>query len=233
MEVKQMKEAKRGVAMLAFAEGRVPDFTHTPALPVDAKHAATIVKAGAAIDGLGGKHAIQLAGAHGQKTEELRGDRGDVEAMLRRINLTVASIATETEQPGLMDRFRMPHGNGDTETAGKLIGFANAIDELGLSDELAAHNLIVTTDYLRQMAKNLKSGGGEQVLARSKKTGATASIPELLKTLRDCKKTWDAIYVNTYDGNTEILTAWRSASHVARGSSVNIPEPAGAAAPAH
>lgn len=216
MNSKQIKEAKRGVAMVTFAEGRVPDFTHNPPKPVDAKHAATIVKANGAIAGLGGKHAIQMAGEHAQATEVLRGDRGDAGAMLRKINTTVASIAEETKNPGLMDRFRMPHGNGDTELAGKVEGFADAIDGLGLLPQLAEHNLIVTTADLRQMAKDLKEGGGDQALARGKQTGATASIPELLKTLRECKKTWDAIYQNTYDGDTETLTTWRSVSHVPR-----------------
>jgi hypothetical protein len=215
MNSKQIKEAKRGVAMLAFAQARVADFTHNPLTPADAKHAATITKADAAIKGLGGKEAIQQAGEFGQKTEDQRGDRGTVESMLRKINGTMASVADEMKQPGLMDRFRMPHGNGDSESATKLKGFADAIDELGLLPQLAEHNLIVTTDGLRQMAADLKSGAGEQALALGKQTGATATIPELLATLRECKKTFDAIYNNTYDHNTEMLTAWRSVSHVA------------------
>jgi hypothetical protein len=216
MNSKQIKEAKRGVAMLAFAEERVADFTHNPLTAADVKHAETITKADAAITGLGGKEAIQKAGEFAEKTEEQRGDRGTVESALRKINGTVAAIASETKQPGLMDRFRMPHGNGDSESAAKLKGFADAIDELGLLPQLAAHNLIVTTDGLRQMAKDLKDGPGEQALARGKQAGATASIPELLATLRECKKTWDALYNNTYDGNTEMLATWRSVSHVER-----------------
>jgi hypothetical protein len=217
MNAKQVKEAKRGVAMITYAEARVEDFTHTPAKPVDAKHAATIVKGNTAITGLGGKVAIQQAGEHGEKTEILRGDREEADTMLHKINGTMASVAEEKKQPELMDRFRMPHGNGDNETAAKLTAFANAIDELGLLDELEAHNLIVTTDDLREMADDLKDDGGDQALARGKKTGATASIPDHLKALRECKKTLDAIYQNTYDGNTEMLTAWRSVSHLPRG----------------
>ena len=216
MNSKQIKEAKRGVAMVTFAEARVADFTHTPPKPVDAKHSTTLVKANAAIAGLGGKQAIQMAGEHGQVTENLRGDRGDVGAMLRKINGTVAAIAEDTQQPGLMDRFRMPHGSGDTELAAKLDGFASALEELGLLSQLEEHNLILTTAGLRQMAKDLREGGGDQAMAMGKQSGATASIPVLLKSLRDCKKTWDAIYQNTYDGDTETLTAWRSVSHVPR-----------------
>ena len=216
MNAKQTKEAKRAVTMLAFAGERVPDFAHTPSPPVDAKHAATIARLEAAIAELGGKQAIQEAGEFGEATVEQAGDRGEVEAMLRKVNGTMASVAEEKGQPGLMDRFRMPHGNGDTELAAKLTGFAEAIDELALLDELAAHGLIVTTAGLRTMAKELKEGAGSQGLARAKQAGATAAIPEALKAARACKKTFDAIYNNTYDGNTQLLAAWRSASHVAR-----------------
>ncbi len=225
MNSKQIKEAKRGVAMVTFAEGRVADFTHTPPKPVDAKHAATIEKANVAIAGLGGKQAIQMAGEHGQVTENLRGDRGDVGAMLRKINGTVAAVAEDTQQPGLMDRFRMPHGSGDTELAAKLDGFAIALEELGLLPQLEAHNLILTTVGLRQMAQDLREGGGDQAVAMGKQTGATGIIPELLKSLRECKKTWDAIYQNTYDGDTETLTAWRSVSHVPRNGGGETPAP--------
>lgn len=145
-------------------------------------------------------------------TEEQKGDRGDVEAMLRKIKGTMVSVAEDRKQPELMDRFRMPHGNGDTE----LTGFADAIDELALLDELEGHNLMVTTDALRQMARDLKEGAGSQELARAKQAGATASIPEALRTARGCKKTFDAIYQNTYDGHTQMLAAWRAASHVER-----------------
>ena len=34
--------------------------------------------------------------------------------------------------------------------------------------------------------------------------------------MRGCKKTFDAIYGNFSEGNTEVLAAWKSASHVPR-----------------
>jgi len=216
MNAKQVKEAKRGLAMVTFAEARAGDFTHQPPKPVDLKHATTITKAEEAIAGLGGRQAIQQAGEFGQKTEELRGDRGDAIAMLRRINGTVASIAEETKNPGLMDRFRMPHGSSDNELAGKLDSFADAIEQQGLSQGLLEHNLEVTPGDLREMAADLRESVGEQADARGKKTGATASIPGFLKTLRECKMTFDAIYQNTYAHDAELLANWRSVSHVPR-----------------
>lgn len=216
MNAKQVREAKRGLAMVTFAEARVGDFTHQPPRPVDLKHAATIAKAEQAIAGLGGRHAIQQAGEYGQKTEELRGDRGEVTAMLRRINGTVASIAEETKNPGLMDRFRMPHGSSDTELAGKLDSFADGIASLGLEAALAEHNFTVPLADLHAMAEDLREGMGEQTDARGKKTGATAGIPGFLKTLRECKMTFDAIYQNSYPHDAELLANWRSVSHVPR-----------------
>jgi hypothetical protein len=115
-----------------------------------------------------------------------------------------------------MDRFRLPHGDGDTELAAKLRSFGTALEELQLLSALAAHGLTVTKAGLEQMAKELLEGTGEQGTARAKQAGATASIPETLKEARSCKKTFDAIYGNSYEGNTEVLAAWKSASHVPR-----------------
>jgi hypothetical protein len=202
--------------MLAFAEERAADFTHTPPQPVDAKHAATITKLRRRSRISAGSRRSKRGNEFGEATEEQQGDRGEVEAMLRKINTTMAAVAEDKAQPGLMARFRMPHGNGDTELAAKLKGFADAIDELALLDELEGHNLLVTTNALRQMATDLKEGAGSQGLARAKQAGATAAIPDALKMAHGCKKTFDALYQNTYDGNTQMLAAWRSASHVER-----------------
>lgn len=216
MNAKQTEEAKRALRMLTFAKGRVADFTHSPATKVDLKHAETIVKLEKVIADLGGKEAIQNADEFGEQTEEQRGDRGTVEATLRKINTTVAAIAQETKRPSLMDRFRMPHGDGDTELAAKLRSFGTALVELGLLTPLEEHSLVVTKAGLEQMADDLLGGTGEQGVARAKQAGATAVIPEVLATGREGKKTLDAIYGNFYEGNTEVLAAWKSASHVPR-----------------
>lgn len=216
MNAKQTEEAKRALRMLGFAKDRVPDFTHTPPNAVDNKHAATITKLEAVIAALGGQQAIQNAGEFNEQTEAQRGDRGTVEATLRKINTTVAAIAEETKRPALMDRFRLPHGDGDTELAAKLRSFGAALEELDLLTPLAEHGLTVTKAGLEQMAKDLLEGTAEQGTARAKQAGATASIPETLKEARSCKKTFDAIYGNFYEGHTEVLAAWKSASHVPR-----------------
>ncbi len=216
MNAKQTQEAKRLVRMLAFANGKVADFTHTPLTPADVKHAETITKMEGEVEALGGEEAIQKANEFGEKTEVQRTDRGDVESMLRNINKSVAAIAEETKNPSLMDRFRLPHGNGDTELAAKLRGFATAIEELDLLAGLASHALVITTAGLRQMAVDLLGGTGTQGLALAGQVGATASIPTTLGSARGSKKTLDAIYANTYGDNVGVLAAWASASHVPR-----------------
>ena len=225
MKSKETKEAKRLVKMVAFAKARRPDFTHTPLTPVDVKHEETIGAMEGYVEDLGGEEAIQKSGEFGQRTEEQRADRGDVESMVRKINTTAASIATERGTPALMDRFRMPHDNADRLLALKLNGFADAIDEMGLVPDLAAHGLVLTTAALRQMAVDLIASAGEQGNALSDQVDATASIPETLKLARGKKKALDAIYGNVYENNVGILAAWKSASHVERdGGSANPPE---------
>lgn len=216
MNAKQTAEAKRALRMSAFAKGHATDFVHVPLTPADQKHAATITKLDTAITALGGKEAIQNANEFGEDTEELRGDRGTVEATLRSINTTVAANAEETNNPSMMDRFRMPHGNGDTELASKLRGFATALTDLNLYPVLAEHSLVLTPAGLEQMATDLLSGTGQQGASLGKQVGATASIPDSLKDARSCKKTFDAIYGNFYSGNTAVLADWNSVSHVPR-----------------
>jgi hypothetical protein len=224
MTAKQTAEAKRALRMLTFAKARVEDFTHSPLTKVDVKHAQTITKLEQVIADLGGKEAIQEANEFGGETEQQRGDRGTVEAMLRAINTTMAAIAEERKQPALMDRFRMPHGDGDTELAAKLRSFATALAEGNLFPVLEEHSLVVTKEGLEKMATDLLEGTGEQGAARAKRVGATASIPDSLRTARSCKKTFDAIYGNFYTGNTAMLAEWKSASHVPRSGGGDKPD---------
>jgi|GEM_PF-4390296 len=78
--------------------------------------------------------------------------------MLRKINTTVAAIAGETKRPALMDRFRVPHGDGDTELAAKSRSFGTALEELNLLTALAERSLVVTKAGLEQMATDLLHG---------------------------------------------------------------------------
>ena len=217
MTAKETKEAKRLVRMLAFAKGQVEaHFTHVPPTPVDLKHAATIATMEGLVEDLGGHEAIQKSGLFGEKTEEQRADRGDVESMLRKINTSAAAIATERQNPALMDRFRMPHDDSDRNLASKLTSFATAIEELNLVPALAEHALVVTVEGLKQMAADLIGGTGQQGQARAAQVGATASIPVTLKAARGCKKTLEAIYMNVFEKDAGTLAAWKSASHVER-----------------
>jgi len=233
MTAKQINEAKRAVRMQTFVESKKADFQHTPPHPGDQKYADTAATLDQAIADLGGKQAIQSADEYGQKTTEQVADRGDCESMLRKINTAVAGFAEETKNPALMDRFRMPHGDGDTELAGKLRSFGKGITDLNLQAELLKHFLDIDETRLNKMADDLMAGVGEQGAARGKQTGATQTIPVALKTVRTCKKVFDSIFGNVYEGNAAVLAEWKSVSHVPRdGGGEDAPQPAAQPAPA-
>jgi len=225
MRTTQTKEAQALVRIDEFTEQRKGDFTHDPLKPVDRKHAAATEVLKKAIKDLGGKAAIQASGAFSQQTEEKRIMRQDLEDEMRNYIRTTDAIAEETKNPALMDRFRMPAGNGDGELKTKARTFAVAIRELALNDEFAAHghsgedadgNALAPDAVLDALADEFQSGEGSQGNARSTRAGATQAIQVHLREGRGAVKTFDAIYHNTYRDNAEMLAAWETVSRVER-----------------
>ena len=144
---------------------------------------------------------------------------------MRNYNRTAAAIAEDTKNPALMDRFRMPQGNGDEELKAKARGFARALRDLSLNEAFAGLGHIgedeeghaLTPDaILEQMAADFQTGAGEQGNALSDQAGATHAIPVHLRRGKGAVKIFDAIYNNVYKGNAEMLGAWKTASHVER-----------------
>lgn len=225
VNAKQTKEAQMLVQVDDFNDRRLADFTHNPPTAVDLKWAATRARLKLAIRELGGKAAIQASGTFSQQTEEKNTLRQDLEDEMRNYNLTAASIAEEKKNPGLMDRFRMPQGNGDGELKTKARAFAAAIRELSLNDEFAAHGhgdvddaggAITPDAVLDQMAEEFQTGEGVKGSARSAQAGATQAIKVHLRDGKAAVKTLEAIYSNVYKGDAEMLGAWKTASHVER-----------------
>ena len=205
MNHRQQSEAQSLLRSSEFATTRLADFTHQPATSVDLKCASARTRLTAAITDLGGKQAIQAGGAFGQQTEDQGILRDELEEELRDINLTAASIAEETANPALMERFRMPHGQSDNDLAASTRAIAAAIRELALNDEFEAHGHPPDT-----------ASEGEQGAALGNRAGATAAIPVALRSGKGAIKTLNAIFRRVYKGNIEVLTAWRTASHVQR-----------------
>lgn len=232
MNRKQKNEAQMLVRAQAFAEGKAPDFANTPTKPGDAKFAATLPELDDTIGKLGGKAAIQAGGAYGEESEDQKVFRGEVEEVLRSINRDAAAIATEKQQPGLMDRFRMLQGTSDDESRTKLIAFADAIEDLGLGDELAALGQEQTPASLRLMAENFQGTEGDQGNALADQTGATKAIPVLLREGRALVKILNSLFHNRYQGNAEVLGAWKTASAVRKTDTPDEPPAPPAPAPA-
>lgn len=217
MNRRQQNQAQAFLRSSEFAATLLADFTHQPPTKVDAKFASARARLIAAIDVLGGKQAIQAGGSFSEETEKQRQLREELEDELEDINASADSIAAETGNPSLMERFRMPDGNSDSRLIAKARAFATAIRELALNDEFEAHGHTAdTAAHLEQMAATLEGSEGEQGTALGKRVGATASIPDTIRTGTAAIKTLHAIVRRVYKRDPEVLAAWETAHHVQR-----------------
>ncbi len=232
MKKRQKLEAQSLVRATDYAATRLADFTHQPATKVDLKFTSAQARLAAAITDLGGKQAIQAGGNYGEETDRQGVLRDELEEELRDINLTAAAIAEETQDPALMARFRMPHGQSDVDLAASTRAIAAAIRELALNDEFEAHGHPAdTATELESMADDFANSEGSQGTALGERAGATAAIPGALRSGKAAVKTLNAIFRRVYKGNVEILTAWRTACHVQRADRPATPPPTPAPGP--
>jgi hypothetical protein len=217
MNARQNAVAQALVRAEEFVTSHQADFTHTPPTKVDQKYASTHTRLKQAITALGGKAAIQASGGYGASTEEQRSARQKLEDALSEVNDAADAIADETDNEALMDRFRMPDGRGDEELKGRARGMAAAIRELSLNDEFEAHGFSAdTAAALEALAAALTSTEGEQGKALGEQAGATAAIPGHLQMGKSALKTLSVIFRRVYAGQTDLLTAWKTASHIER-----------------
>ena len=224
MNRRQQSEAQALLRSNEYAATRLPDFTHQPPTKVDLKFGSAQTRLIAAIADLGGKQAIQAGGAFGEETAQQGILREELMDELKDINTTAAAIAEETANPALMARFRMPHGATATELAASTRAMATAIRELALNDEFEAHGHPADTAAdLDQLAGGFDLKEGEQGAALGHQTGATAAIPATLRAGKSAVKTLNAIFRRIYKGNLEVLTAWKTASHVQRAARPSAP----------
>lgn len=217
MNKRQRPVAQALVRANDFAGTLLPDFTHQPPTKVDLKFASARERITASIDLLGGKQAIQAGGAYHEESDHQGVLRHDLEEELRDINSTATSIAEETENPSMMARFRMPHAESDSDLAASARAIAAAIRELSLNDEFEAHGHPEdTATDLEEMVAEFVGSEGDQGTALGNQAGATAVIPQVLRKGRSAMKTLNAIFRRVYKGNIEVLTAWKTASHIQR-----------------
>jgi hypothetical protein len=217
MNTRQNAIAQSLVRADEFAEGRQADFTHTPPTKVDAKFATARERLSQAVTSLGGKQAIQSGGGFGESTESLRDQRAGLLDELRDIVRTADAIAEETGSDSMMDRFRMPQGTGDEALKARARGMAAAIRDLSLNDEFEAHGHEADTAAdLEAMVAAFEQAEGEQGEALGEQAGATATIPDALRAGKAAVKTLNAIFHRRYAEQRDVLTAWRTASHIER-----------------
>ena len=215
MNDRQRNQVQRLLRVEGFCANHAASFTNTPPKNGDAKFAAARAGIIALRTQITGKQAVQAGGGFGQATAQQEVERQELTELLRSVNRTAGAIAEEKEEPGLMDRFRMPRGNNDAELAARGDAFADAIVELELADEFAANGYEgdLAAD-LRKEAKDVRDTESDQGGALSVQAGVTAVLPGLLRVARKHVTTLDAVLHNRFGNDAEVLGAWKTASHV-------------------
>ncbi len=125
---------------------------------------------------------------------------------LREWNRTAAAVAEDLKRPEIMDGFRMPHGNNDTELAGRARAFIKAVGDLKLHDAFVEHGL--EDDF--EDSKDTQSAAGQET------TGAADALGELITTGMGIRKSLDALVNNLFKGNATVIGEWATASRVER-----------------
>ena len=152
---------------------------------------------------------------------------------LREWNRTAAAIAEDLQRPEIMDGFRMPHGNNDTELAGTARAFIKAVAALALHDAFVEHGLEDDFEVaLGERITDFEDSKDTQSAAGQETTGAADALGELITTGMGLRKSLDALVNNLFKGNATIIGEWATASHVERqGSRKAKPAAATAAKP--
>ncbi len=142
-------------------------------------------------------------------------ERQELVELLRTVNRTAAAIALDRNEPGLMDRFRMPPLSSDALLVASGRAFATAITELNLAADFIEHGYEedIVADLTAEAA-DVEEAESSQGGALQNQGGATASLPSLLKQGGNAVKCLDAIIKNRFRNAPGTLGAWKIASHV-------------------
>ena len=136
---------------------------------------------------------------------------------LREWNRTAAAIAEDLKRPEIMDGFRMPHGNNDSELAGTARAFIKSVADLALHDAFVEHGLEDDfEDALDERITDFENSQDAQSTAGQTASGATDALDELIRTGMGIRKSLDALVNNLFKGNATVIGEWATASHVER-----------------
>lgn len=153
---------------------------------------------------------------------------------LREWNRTAAAVAEDLKRPKIMDGFRMPHGNNDTELAGRARAFIKSVGDLKLHDAFVEHGLEDDfEDALDERIGDFEDSKDTQSAAGQETTGAADALGELITTGMGIRKSLEALVNNLFKGNATVIGEWATASHVERqGTRKAKPAPTGGTVPA-
>lgn len=215
MNDRQRNQVQRLIRVKNFCSEHAPKFTNTPAKPGDVKFNGSKTALDALLPLITAQQATQASGGFGEASTNQAVEREELVELMRRVNRTAAAIAVDANQPGIMDRFRMPASNNDVLLAAAGKAFADAITELNLMAAFTEHGYEgdVVQD-INDEAQDVTDAEGSQGGALSNQSGATASLPSLLKQGRDLVQCVGTILRNRFRNNPGLLGAWKTASHV-------------------
>ncbi len=139
MNDRQRNQLNRLINVKQFCVDHTADFTNTPPKPGDQKFATAKTSISALIPQVTGQQATQASGSYGQATMNQAVERQELVELLRTVNRTAAAIAIDKNEPGIMDRFRMPPLANDALLVASGQAFATAITELNLAADFTEH----------------------------------------------------------------------------------------------
>ena len=128
-----------------------------------------------------------------------------------------AAVAEDLKRPEIMDGFRMPHGNNDTELAGTARAFIKSVGDLALHAAFVEHGLEDDfEDALNERITDFEDSQDTQSTAGQESSGAADALDELIKTGMGIRKSLDALVNNLFKGHATVIGEWATASHVER-----------------
>ena len=215
MNDRQRNQLNRLINVKQFCVDHTRDFTNTPTKPGDAKFATAKTALTALIPQITAHQSTQASGSYGQASMNQAVERQELVDLMRAVNRTANAIAIDQNQPGIMDRFRMPPLSNDALLVATGQAFATAITELNLAAEFTEHGYEgdIVAD-LNAEALDVQEAESEQGGALQNRGGATATLPSLLKQGANLVRCLDAVVKNRFRNSPETLGAWKIASHV-------------------
>lgn len=215
MNDKQRNQVNRLIRVKKFMTTHAPKFTNTPAKPGDAKFNASLAAVGPLREQIRTHQTTQASGAFHQETTNQEQERLDVRNLMSQINRTAAAVALDLDDPGIMDRFRIPPNGSDAQLVTAARAFAAAITELNLAAGFADHGYEgdPVADLIAE-AEDVEETEGDQGGALGEQKGATESLPVLLKQARVLVQCVDTIIKNRFRNDPAMLGEWKVASHV-------------------